>query len=486
MGKSSYVDTISFKHLLSREGFVSLGLIIGTVFSIIELVIFKRTTTIIQISLIALIYYLYYRSYNSPKIIDGSQERKTDLSLIEKKSLSSYELISWIVILFFLICAFILNNIFIDKYSLIISLLLIILFSSNLKIFNYATLLPFIKCKKIIGKYDTEYSNNQIVEKISQCRDIFLDIRGVVTNDKYVLENIHASNPKYVLQIASSLMQNDDHSLSEAVKFEAETKGLAKHYISHVNRFQGMGITGRINNENFAIGNMKLMKEIDIVVGVLLREKIKLENQGKTVLVLAKTPAIKKKYEKNPGEVIGLMIFNCFPQADYSQMNEKFIKQEINLTYLSGEEKSTLLSRLKNITENRIISNMAELEKKKYIENKAEKQKNKIFIQVSRKFIFENNNIVNFIIDNPNENMGSNILSINQYSPKKLIIIYNKMIKYYKKASFNYQFSWFYHLFIMILSISFVRMSSSNYLYLFSFLLSILAEQIVIRNSNSN
>jgi len=184
-------------------------------------------------------------------------------------------------------------------------------------------------------------------------------------------------------------MQNDDHSLSEAVKFEAETKGLAKHYISHVNRFQGMGITGRINNENFAIGNMKLMKEIDIVVGVLLREKIKLENQGKTVLVLAKTSAIKKKYEKNPGEVIGLMIFNCFPQADYSQMNEKFIKQEINLTYLSGEEKSTLLSRLKNITENRIISNMAELEKKKYIENKAEKQKNKIFIQVSRKFIFE-------------------------------------------------------------------------------------------------
>ncbi|KKP88787.1 MAG: Cation transport ATPase [Berkelbacteria bacterium GW2011_GWA2_35_9] len=484
MEKRLNVATISFKRLLSREGFVSFGLVIGTIFSIVELVIYKRGSTIFQISLIALIYYIYNKFFNSHKIIDNSLEKKANMSLLEKKSLSSYELISWIIVLFFLIGAFILNNIFIDRYYLITSLLLIILFSTNLKMFIYASSLPLIKCKVMVGRYDAKYSNNQIIEKISNCRDIFMDIRGVVTNDKYFLENIHASNPKFVLQIASSLMQNDDHSLSQAIKLEAETKEISKHYISHINKFQGMGITGRINDENFAIGNMKLMKEVDIVVGVLLREKIKLENQGKTVLVLAKTPAIKKNYERNPGEVIGLLIFNCSTQANYVQMNNYFVKQEIDLTYLSGEEKSTLLTRVENISNNKIISDITEMEKKNYIENRAEKQKDKIFIQISKKLVFENSNIVNFIIDKPNQNLDSNSLLIDQYNPTKLIQIYENITKYYKKASFNYQFSWIYQLIIMILSISVVRLSNSNYLYLVSFLLSILAEQIVIRNTN--
>ena len=111
MEKRLNVATISFKRLLSREGFVSFGLVIGTIFSIVELVIYKRGSTIFQISLIALIYYIYNKFFNSHKIIDNSLEKKANMSLLEKKSLSSYELISWIIVLFFLIGAFILNNI---------------------------------------------------------------------------------------------------------------------------------------------------------------------------------------------------------------------------------------------------------------------------------------------------------------------------------------------------------------------------------------
>ena len=475
----------AFHDPLSREGFVGFGLAIGAIYSIVNLIMIGAVNNIIQISLIALIYYLYNRfiaDKSSDLVYD--EIRTHNLSDLEKNCITSLDIIRWVLILYFLISAFIINNIYRGEYNLIISLLLLILFSSNLKIFRYAMSLPFLRCKNNLEKLDTTYANNLLIEKVFQSKDIFIDVRGVAIEDRYEFENIHASNPKYALQIAASLMRSDDHPLSKAVLFEAESKDVTKHFISHTNNFQGKGIIGRINNENFAIGNMELMKEVDIAVGVLIREKIKLENQGKTVLVLAKTLANKKSYDKNPGEVIGLFIFNSEVIPQFDQISQNLSNENINLTYLSGEEGSTLMARLENVKHEELLANLSSEEKIKYIEQTVQKNIDKYYIQISKKLVVDNSNLVNILIDN-HKISGLNIISINQYDPKKLLNIYRSMTDSYKKARTNYHFSWLYHIFIMFFSISAVKLSSSGYIYIVAFLLSLLSEQLVIINSNS-
>lgn len=478
--------TNAFNDPLSREGFIGFGIAIGTINSIINLINnSSEIYNIIQISLIILVYHFYNKfNINNGTDLINNIETTHNPSYLEKKSLTSYDFMRWALILYFLVCIFVFNNIYRGEYSLIISLLLLILFSSNLKIFRYSISLPFLKCKRSLEKLDATYTNNLLIEKISQSQNIFIDVRGVIIEDRYELENIHASNPKYALQIAASLMRNDNHPLSKAVLFEADSKDVTKHFISHTNNFQGKGIIGRINDENFAIGNMELMKEVDIAVGVLIREKIKLENQGKTVLVLAKTLASKKRYDKNPGEVVGLFIFKSevIPQLD--QISQDFRDENIRLTFLSGEERSTLVSRLKNIKHEELLTNLSSAEKIKYIEQIVQKNIDKFYIQISKKLVVNESNLVNILADN-NKIIGPNILLINQYNPEKLSNIYRSITENYKKASINYQFSWLYHIFVMLFSIIAVKLSSSSYIYIVAFSLSLLSERLVIMNSNS-
>ncbi len=92
---------------------------------------------------------------------------------------------------------------------------------------------------------------------------------------------------KNILQIAASIEKGSEHSLAEAIVNAAENK---KTKLLPVNKFKaipGHGVEGIVNRAKIAFGNRKLMEKEKINIAAI-NEKIEdLENQGKTVMMLA-------------------------------------------------------------------------------------------------------------------------------------------------------------------------------------------------------
>jgi len=99
-------------------------------------------------------------------------------------------------------------------------------------------------------------------------------------------------NELKILQIAASLEKNSEHPLAEAIVKKAKEKNLSLSEVEEFQAIPGKGITGELRIENqelrILLGNRKLMAENNVEISQPLDGKIqKLENEGKTVILLA-------------------------------------------------------------------------------------------------------------------------------------------------------------------------------------------------------
>jgi len=125
------------------------------------------------------------------------------------------------------------------------------------------------------------------------------DIMSVteIPNTKFQIPNkFQIKNSKLqtdsILQIAASVEKNSEHPLAEAIVKKAKEKNLALSEVKKFRAIPGKGITGELIIENqklrILLGNRKLMAENNVEISQHLDEKIqKLENEGKTVILLA-------------------------------------------------------------------------------------------------------------------------------------------------------------------------------------------------------
>ncbi len=130
----------------------------------------------------------------------------------------------------------------------------------------------------------------EIARKINT---IILDKTGTLTQGKPALTNIVGikSKDNEILNIAASLEQRSEHSLGKAIIQTSEQKGIKPFEISGFEAVPGKGIRGNVIIDNQKIsatfGNRELMKILNIDISGIEKEMQKLENEGKTVMILA-------------------------------------------------------------------------------------------------------------------------------------------------------------------------------------------------------
>ena len=91
-----------------------------------------------------------------------------------------------------------------------------------------------------------------------------------------------------MLLYAASIEKGSEHPLAEAIVNYAEEKKIALIKPSKFNAVAGHGVEGTIDNKEIFLGNRKLMEREKIAIDEGSEQKIqKLENEGKTVMVLA-------------------------------------------------------------------------------------------------------------------------------------------------------------------------------------------------------
>jgi len=134
--------------------------------------------------------------------------------------------------------------------------------------------------------------NAEALEKMNAVDVVIIDKTGTVTEGKPSVEKVISTNPEFseddILQKIISLNSSSEHPLAQATMRYGEEKKLDVKPVSNFEAVTGKGVTATLDSKKLALGNQKLMEQVQAEISPALHEQVKAEqNLGKTVSYLA-------------------------------------------------------------------------------------------------------------------------------------------------------------------------------------------------------
>ncbi len=134
--------------------------------------------------------------------------------------------------------------------------------------------------------------NAEALEKMDKVDTLIIDKTGTITEGKPTVENVGTFHPTLtendILQYIISLNSNSEHPLAEAtVKFGKE-KNVSPLASDNFNAVTGKGVKGKVEGKNVALGNPKLMNDVQAPISPKMEAEAKVwQQQGKTISFLS-------------------------------------------------------------------------------------------------------------------------------------------------------------------------------------------------------
>jgi Cu+-exporting ATPase len=136
--------------------------------------------------------------------------------------------------------------------------------------------------------------NGEILETASKINAIIFDKTGTVTKGEPNVTDVieYGGGAKEIMIAAASLEKKSEHPLGQAILKKAKEMNIRVASVSDFRAVSGFGIEGKIRNKKILLGNAALMKKHGIRIASAAKEMQALENQGKTVVILAENKTI--------------------------------------------------------------------------------------------------------------------------------------------------------------------------------------------------
>ncbi|MBU5212060.1 heavy metal translocating P-type ATPase [Heyndrickxia oleronia] len=134
------------------------------------------------------------------------------------------------------------------------------------------------------------FKGGEHLEQTHRINTIVLDKTGTVTNGKPVLTDIIVDGDMDEMtfsQLVGSAEKQSEHPLAEAIVQGITEKKISLLNVDHFEAIPGYGIAARINNNHILVGTKKLMQQNDINVDSAIKRMEKLEESGKTTMLVA-------------------------------------------------------------------------------------------------------------------------------------------------------------------------------------------------------
>ncbi|MHB8841888.1 MAG: heavy metal translocating P-type ATPase [Candidatus Aquicultor sp.] len=128
------------------------------------------------------------------------------------------------------------------------------------------------------------------VEATSKLQAIVFDKTGTLTKREPSLTDVVVApgfDRSEVLRLAAMAEKNSEHPLGEAIVRGAKDEGLELIDVDAFNAIVGHGIEVKVAEKELLLGNRRLMADRGVEFGDLLAEAERLENDGKTAMLLA-------------------------------------------------------------------------------------------------------------------------------------------------------------------------------------------------------
>lgn len=133
--------------------------------------------------------------------------------------------------------------------------------------------------------------NAEALEKMNKVNTLIVDKTGTITEGKPTVEKVGTfgdNDENTVLQYMVSLNNLSEHPLAQATVNFGKEKNIDFLKADGFEAVTGKGVQGTVNGKKTALGNYKMMQEMDVEVSEKMEAEVKTyQQQGKTVSYLA-------------------------------------------------------------------------------------------------------------------------------------------------------------------------------------------------------
>jgi Cu+-exporting ATPase len=178
--------------------------------------------------------------------------------------------------------------------------------------------------------------NAEALENMNKVNVLITDKTGTITEGKPSVEQVFSSNNEAdnLLQNIASLNQYSEHPLAQAVVNYAKNKNVSLTEVKDFEAISGKGVIGTVANKKVALGNKKLMEQVNSTVSYDLESKILIEQKlGKTV-----------SYISVDEIAVGFVSISDKIKATSADAIKELIRQGVEVIMLTGDNENTAKS----------------------------------------------------------------------------------------------------------------------------------------------
>ncbi|MFA5877883.1 MAG: heavy metal translocating P-type ATPase [Candidatus Staskawiczbacteria bacterium] len=187
------------------------------------------------------------------------------------------------------------------------------------------------------AEYGILVKGGEPLESACKIDAIIFDKTGTLTKGKPEVTDIvsfASQEEEEIIAIAGSLEKLSEHSLAEAIYGYTKEEGIDLYEVKNFSAVPGHGVVGQINDEKYFLGNRKMIIEVaELGVEKISRKLRKLEEQGKTVMILA-----------NKNEIVGAIAVADTVKGTSRSAVERLTKLGIEVYMITGDNRVTAMA----------------------------------------------------------------------------------------------------------------------------------------------
>ncbi|MGZ7159034.1 MAG: heavy metal translocating P-type ATPase [Methanobacterium sp.] len=170
------------------------------------------------------------------------------------------------------------------------------------------------------------------LETSEKITSILFDKTGTLTKGKPEVTDIIESNDdaKNILKYTASVEKNSQHPLANAILGYAMKQNIELLESTGFDTFGGKGVKATVDGKEVIVGNRVLLKEKEINISDFEERILQLENEGKTVILVAVN-----------GELNGIIAVADILKETTMASIEELKKMKINVWMITGDNKRT-------------------------------------------------------------------------------------------------------------------------------------------------
>jgi Cu+-exporting ATPase len=184
------------------------------------------------------------------------------------------------------------------------------------------------------AEYGILIKGGEPLEMAYKINAIVFDKTGTLTHGKPVVTDIFVASKTdkdKILKVAASIEKSSEHPLAEAIYSYANDQQISLSEVKNFKAIPGHGVEGEIEKETYYFGNRKLIGEVvKLPLKGIDDELIKLEEQGKTAMILA-----------NKKEILGIIAVADTVKETSKEAISSLKKMNIEVYMITGDNERT-------------------------------------------------------------------------------------------------------------------------------------------------